>query len=342
MDREFQPIAEWRDVTFELFRDEIFAQHRPAILRGLVAHWPAAQAGLRSPQAFFDYVKRFDGGAQVGVLIAPPALKGRFFYTEDMRRANFERRVEVFAAAMGRLLQTLNDADPPAVYIESVPLSHCLPDFARENVLDLVNPAIGGRIWLGNRVRTQTHYDLQDNIACVVAGRRRFTLFPPDQLPNLYMGPLELTVSGTPCSMVSLEEPDLERYPRFEKALEAAQSAVLEPGDAIYIPYSWWHHVQSLEPFNGLVNYWWNDAPPGMAKLYDSLLHGVLAIRDLPDDQRAAWRVFFDYFVFKTSGEPMAHLPPHVRGALGPLTPEQRSNLMQALLKAVQNAIARS
>jgi Cupin-like domain len=175
----------------------------------------------------------------------------------------------------------------------------------------------------------------------VVAGRRRFTLFPPDQLPNLYMGPLEFTLSGTPCSMVSLEEPDLVRYPRFEKALKAAQSAVLEPGDAIFIPYSWWHHVESLEPFNALVNYWWNDAPRDMGKIYDCLLHGILAIRDLPDDQRAAWRVVFDYFVFKTSGEPMEHLPAHARGALGPMAPDQRAHMRQVLLNAMQNTIAR-
>ena len=341
MTRQFPAIAEWHDVTFERFRDEIFPRSRPAVLRGLVAQWPAAQAGMQSPQAFSDYLKRFDRGAQVGILIAPPALEGRFFYSDDMRGYNFERRIEPFAAAMGRLLGTVSQADPPAVYIESAPIAHCLPEFSRDNVLGLIRPAPGARIWMGNRMRTQTHYDLKDNIACVVAGRRRFTLFPPDQLPNMYMGPLEFTLSGTPCSMVSLEEPDLVRYPRFEKALEAAQSAVLEPGDAIFIPYFWWHHVQSLEPFNALVNYWWNEASGDMGKIYDCLLHGILAIRELPAEQRAAWRAVFDYFVFKTSGEPMEHLPPHARGALGPMSPEQRAQMRQVLLHSLQSIIAR-
>jgi Cupin-like domain len=341
MTREFQKIPEWHDVTFEVFRDEIFPNSRPAILRGLIERWPATQAAMNSPRAFCDYVKRFDRGAQVGILTASPTLKGRFFYKDDMRGFNFERRQDVFAAAIARLLDTLDDTDPSAIYIESAAIADCLPGFAQENVINLVNPSVGARIWIGNRVRTQTHYDLKDNIACVVAGRRRFTLFPPDQLPNLYMGPLEFTLSGTPCSMASMEEPAPLRYPRFEKALEVAQSAELGPGDAIFIPYFWWHHVESLEPFNVLVNYWWNDAPRDMGRLYDCLLHGILAIRDLPANQRLAWRAVFDYFVFKTSGEPMEHLPANARGALGPMTPDQRAYMKQVLLNSLQSTVTR-
>jgi hypothetical protein len=33
----------------------------------------------------------------------------------------------------------------------------------------------------------------------------------------------------------------------------------LEPGDALHIPSMWYHHVEGLEPFNMLVNYWWRE-----------------------------------------------------------------------------------
>ena len=33
------------------------------------------------------------------------------------------------------------------------------------------------------------------------------------------------------------------------------------PGDAIYIPPLWWHHVESLGQFNVLVNYWYRTGP---------------------------------------------------------------------------------
>jgi hypothetical protein len=213
-----------------------------------------------------------------------------------------------------------------------------LPEFARENSLLLLDTLVVPRIWIGNAVTVATHYDLSDNIACVVGGRRRFTLFPPEQIRNLYVGPLHFTLAGQPVSMVSLDEPDFERYPLFREALLSAQTAVLEPGDAVYIPYFWWHHVQSLEPFNVLVNYWWNEAEPRFGLPYDALLHGFLTIRHLPEHQRAAWREVFDHYVFQTGGDPVAHLPPQSRGTLGAMTPELAIQIRQALLRRLNRS----
>ena len=334
-------IREYRNVTADLFRGEILARGQPAVMRGLVKDWPAVRAGAGPVQGFCDYVKRFDSGKPVGLLAAPADIDGRFFYRPDMRGFNFERRKESLGAALGELMAGLTAQDPPATYIESALIADCVPGFAGENALDMIAPSAVARIWIGNRLRTQTHYDLYDNVACVLAGRRRFTVFPPDQIENLYMGPFEFTLSGTPVSMVSLEEPDFDRFPRFAQALEAASAAELEPGDAIYVPYFWWHHVQSLDRFNALVSYWWNDTPSQMGSLYNCLLHNVLAIRDLPENQRMAWRAVFDYFVFKTAGEPMAHLPDHARGALGPMTEEQRRTMKKVLLHGLQQVVGR-
>ena len=87
-------------------------------------------------------------------------------------------------------------------------------------------------LWIGNRTRTAAHFDLPQNIACVISGRRRFTVFPIGQLPNLYVGPLDFTPAGQAISLVDFHAPDFERYPRFREALRHAQVAELEPGDA--------------------------------------------------------------------------------------------------------------
>ncbi|HVZ17631.1 MAG TPA: cupin-like domain-containing protein, partial [Terriglobales bacterium] len=171
------------------------------------------------------------------------------------------------------------------------------------------------------------------NIACAVAGRRRFTLFPPDQLSNLYIGPFEHTLAGPPVSMVRLEDPDFERYPRFREALSHAVVADLDPGDALYIPYCWWHHVRSLEPFNVLVNYWWNDADLSLGEPYDCLLHGMITLRDMPPSQRTVWKAMFEHYIFGTNGSPVAHLPPEDQGAAGPMTTALRAQMKQQLLQ---------
>ena len=335
MTHSFAAIREWRNVDVGIFRNQIVARNQPAVLRGLVSRWPAVAAGLDSPRALVDYLKEFDRGQPVGTLLANPAVKGNFFYDESLRGLNFERRLQQISTSLDQLLAHLDDPDPPGIAIQSAPIPENLPGFAARHVVELLASSVVPRIWIGNGVTVRTHFDQVDNLACVVGGRRRFVLFAPEQLPNLYVGPFEFTPAGTPVSMVSVEQPDLVRYPRFEHALAAAQVAELGPGDAIYIPYYWWHHVQSLEKFNVLVNYWWNDTSPEIGMPFDVLLHGLLTLRELPPTQRAVWRAVFDHYVFQTDGDPAAHLAPEQRGILGPITPEQRAQIRAALVRAL-------
>jgi len=323
-------VPEWHNVDAQTFRERIFPGNRPAVLRGLVAGWPAVAEGRKSPQATADYLLGLEQGGPLPLITADPAIKGRLFYREDMRSANFDRRPAPLATGLQTLLAHLTDPDPPAVFMESAPLPDCLPTFAGLHRLDLLDASIVPRIWIGNRVTVQTHYDFYSNIGCVVAGRRRFTLFPPEQLPNLYPGPMDVTLAGVPVSMVRLEEPDYVRYPRFRLALEHAQVVELEPGDALFIPYAWWHRVESLTAFNILVNYWWNDNKFPLSPL-DSLLHAIFALRDLPIEQRAVWRNLFDYYVFQMSGDPLGHLAPEARGLMG-ARGEQALQRVRALL----------
>src|SRR5258706_53930 len=161
--------------------------------------------------------------------------------------------------------------------------------------------------------------------ACVVAGRRRFTLFPPDQIANLYVGPLDYAPTGTPVSLVTVGDPDLARFPRFRQALAAAQVAELDPGDAIYIPTLWWHHVESLSKHNMLVNYWWKgspDAPSTADSALDCLLHCLLNFNHAAPEHRQAWRALFGQFVFNATQDPVAHIPGHKRGVLGEISPD--------------------
>jgi hypothetical protein len=158
----------------------------------------------------------------------------------------------------------------------------------------------------------------------VVAGRRRFTLFPPEAIGDLYIGPIGYAPTGTPISLVDFDHPDEARFPRLRRALEAARSAELEPGDAIYIPPLWWHHVRSLEDLNVLVNYWWKDraAPGATDSALDALLLAMLNLRSLPAAQRRAWAAIFEHYVFGAGESTASHIPAAKRGVLGEMTPE--------------------
>ena len=329
-----RPIREYEGVDRRRFQEEIRPAGQPAILRGLAADWPAVRAARQSDEALIDYLRQRRVERPVKVLVGEPEIAGRFFYRPDMRGFNFTRGNSPLDPFLDRLLRDRSTPEPYAIAVQSEEIPLLFPGFETENAIDLIPPNVVPRAWIGNRIRVATHYDLMENIGCVVAGRRRFTVYPPDQISNLYPGPLELTPAGTPVSMVDQDNPDLDLHPRFAEAAATAQSALLEPGDAIYLPFHWWHAVDSLEPVNLFVNYWWNDSNPLAGSPYDALMYALFALKPLPPEQRAVWRKVFDHYIFCSTGDPGEHLPPAARGVLGPSTPDLLGR-MRATLKQI-------
>ncbi len=131
--------------------------------------------------------------------------------------------------------------------------------------------------------------------------------------------------------MVDFRQPDFERHPRFREAIAAGQVAELEPGDVLFYPALWWHHVEALEPFNILINYWWNTSPAFMDTPQNTLLHGLLSLRDRPQAEKDAWREVFDYYIFGPAETAGAHLPEAARGNLGPMD-DMKARRLRAML----------
>jgi hypothetical protein len=289
-------------VDARTFREEVATRCEPAVLRGVVSDWPAVRAALESPAIFCDYLARRDTGKPVDTLRMPPSAKGRIFYNQALTGFNYDHEKVPLTQVLERIAKYAGMRKPPTIAAQSALLADCAPAFAAENVLPLLSPTIKPRIWLGSNVVTPAHFDESSNVACVVAGRRRFTLLPPEQVANLYIGPLHFAPTGTPISLVSFREPDFERFPRFREAQAHSRVADLGPGDAIYIPPLWWHHVESLEPLNALVNYWWMgkpDAPADAPSAFGALRQSVKAFEHASPEQRAAWDALFGHFVFR-------------------------------------------
>jgi hypothetical protein len=328
-------IEELPAVTAAEFAANIQGRARPVILRGQLSDWPAVRLARESPRALFESLAGLDDGQPVSTMFAPPEIRGRFFYTPGVDGVNFERRPQRLGDSIAQLLAAAGSASPPTIYVGALPLQGSRAAFARDNRLDLLPPTVVPRLWLGNAATVQTHLDMSENLAGVVCGTRRFTLFPPQQIENLYVGPLDFTLAGQPVSMVRLDEPDFGRFPRFREALEAAVVGDLEPGDALYIPYMWWHHVHMTGPLNVLVNYWWARGTAWTGSPFDCLVHGIAALRALPEPERAAWRAVFNHFIFDAV-DGAAHIPPAQRGILSPLSPEIAEKVRMWLLQSLQ------
>jgi Cupin-like domain len=304
----------------------------PLVLRGLVAHWPMVAAASESTEAASRYLLGFYQDATVGAMLGAPEIEGRFFYNEDLTGFNFKPVKIRLDAVLTEIARHAQNARPPSLYVGSTSIDTALPGFRAQNDLDFGARNPLASIWIGNRSRVAAHHDLPDNLACVVAGHRRFTLFPPEQLENLYVGPLDLTPAGQAISLVDFARPDFTRYPRFAAALEAARVAELGPGDALFIPSMWWHHIESLDSLNVLVNYWWRQSPAYMDSPIAALMLALMTVRDLPPAQRAAWENMFRHYVFDADGETVAHIPEGSRRSLGAVTDESVRELRARLL----------
>jgi hypothetical protein len=316
--------------------DELMEVGRPAILKGVAREWPLVRAGLESSDRAMAYLASFYSGRPVLCFTGGPEIRGRYGYDEEVAGFNFKSHRAPLPECFARLRAALNDPQAPSYYIGSTDLDLYLPGLRAENGLVLNHPMFARNapivsIWLGNRTVALAHYDMSNNIACCMVGRRRFTLFPPEQIHNLYPGPLEPTPGGQAISMVDFEAPDFDRHPCFREALAAGELAELEPGDVLFYPAMWWHQVEALDGFNAMINYWWNTSPAFMDTPQNTLLHALLSLRDRPETEKRAWRELFDYYVFGPAGRAGAHLPEHARGNLGPMD-EMKARRLRAYL----------
>ncbi|MDV6330345.1 cupin-like domain-containing protein [Asticcacaulis sp. 201] len=297
------------------FDAEIRTAGQPVILKGIAANWPAVQAARESPRVLGDYLRRFDTGVQINVSVCPKEERGQFFYNDTLTGLNYQTHKRTLTFVVGWCLAMMGQTESESVYLQAQPVDDIAPAMATDLNMPLLDAKIRPRLWIGNTLRTQTHFDYTANIAVHIAGEKVFTLFAPHHTANLYPGPLDRTPAGVPISMASLENPDFDRFPRFAEALADRVVANLSPGDGLFIPPLWWHHVQTTGPLNMLVNYWWNDARPDLVDPIAALNIAALAYKNMPDAQRKAWREMMEFFVFENEGPPMAHLPIAVHGA---------------------------
>lgn len=306
----------------------------PFLVRGLAAHWPLVQAGREGAPAACRYLASLSSGRPVAANIGAEGGDGRLFYNAAMGM-NFrmvQGPLDSFLAAME---QVEADPDAPTIYLASIDMHGFFTGLAQANSLPLGHRKPLESIWIGTPTCIAAHNDVPDNLAVCAVGRRRFTLFPPEQFANLYPGPLENTPAGRPVSMVDLRNPDFEAHPRARVALAEAQVAELDPGDALFIPSLWWHHVEGLAPFNVLVNYWWRDVPAHLGQPELALFHAILSIRDLPAADKARWQDLFDHYVFRNGADVTDHLPTEGRGILAPLTAETAGQIRAHLLRSL-------
>jgi histone arginine demethylase JMJD6 len=241
--------VDYRDnLSYEQFAREYLFANKPVIVTDAMRQWKALS---RWTPEFF----RREFGSMMFNL---PDGKGEFGYKEN----------GVTEYTMMRLIdRILNSTDEdPAPYLRNVVLDEKfpslredvepLPDYLQPNWLpdhylvksvgDILNRGAAIEIYIGGKggAFPVLHYDGAAAHAFLmhIYGRKRFILYPPEQTEYLYPSSEKPNLS----TVNSLDKPDLERFPLFEKAV--ATTFVLEAGELFFIPSGWWHTTKMLTP----------------------------------------------------------------------------------------------
>lgn len=328
-----EPVTVLTGYNAENIDSTILQSKVPLVLKRFCSDWPLVEASKVSDSAVLDYIRSNYARVPITTCITPTQENGRIFYNADMNGFNFSANLESFDTFAKLLMNESRSINPRGVYMPSTDVTKWFPGLDNKNRagLDYLDPI--KLLWIGNKTKVAAHYDFTSNLACCVAGRRRFTLFSPEQIVNLYPGPLEFAPGGQEVSLVDFTNPDLCRFPRFAEAMKVAQVAELSAGDALFLPGMWWHHVEGLDAVNILYTHWWRESPAVLGRPSNALLHAAMSLRSLSHEQRTAWRSVFDYYVFNYDAADLQNIPEAARGILSLPVDEEE-------IKKIRNILA--
>lgn len=212
----------------ETFYREHYFVSRPAVLTGLIDHWPALtrwsldyfQAALDDPLVEVQVERESDPEYEIG--------------------ADRHRR----AVRWSWLLRRLREGPSNDFYLTARNTdgnrSILAPLFADVGQIEGYLTPEGvqaGFFWLGPQgTVTPFHHDLTNNLLVQVMGRKRVHLISPWEAPRM-RNHVHCYSTWTPESLAAA--PEAER--------PVMSTLVLEPGDALFIPVGWWHHVEGLD-----------------------------------------------------------------------------------------------
>ena len=220
-----------------LSRDEFFrhyyCRNRPVVLTDVVPRWRAATRW--SPD---DFRERF-GDVEIAVTDGREADDDYDINTPQHTRRvpmrDFVDRVRAIGESNDTYMVANNrnlDVTLRAL-LDDVDQGDAAPDYLDRSKLD-------GCVclWFGpSGTITPLHHDTTNILFCQVMGRKRVRLISP--LEGALLG----STRGV-YNLVDPERPDLGRFPWFSEV--AQHEVTVAPGDALFIPVGWWHHVRSL------------------------------------------------------------------------------------------------
>lgn len=212
-----------------------YAHHRPLLMEGAIDHWPAM---ARWSLAHFEAVLG-DPVIQVQTKRdSSPDYESRSdLHRERIRFAEFAGRLRHTHPTNDFYLTANNNDENRAVFGPLWGDIGELPGILADDARD------GGFLWIGPQgTITPFHHDLTNNLLIQVSGRKKVWLVPSWETPRMRNHLHCFSLHAGPSAIAAL--PPAER--------PAMMECIISPGDALFIPVGWWHHVEGLDMTIGL------------------------------------------------------------------------------------------
>jgi hypothetical protein len=227
------------------FHARFVAPEKPVILTRMIEDWPALRRWTPEYfQARFGHVE----------LDVEQLERGRPGENESYLESMTTRTMTI-----ARYIELCQGRTDGSIYAAQQPLRELLPEAARDirpipYLSRLLCRAAGTSelLWIGSRgCASGLHFDKAHNFNIQLHGRKKWVIFPREQQPLLY---LPSTLKKAHFSPIDFDAPDYERFPRYREATPIEFD--VEPGETLFLPVGWVHHVRTLEFSIGL-NLWW-------------------------------------------------------------------------------------
>jgi hypothetical protein len=221
------------------FFNNYLYKNTPVVITGLVDEWPALH---KWDLAYF--IKNF-GNVEVDII---PLKTGTWDFDLNKGATLSKSKLSdcMLSDDTNSLKERIAIAQPINTFPDSIFIDYKTLDFCASGKF------LRSFLFVSPKgSRTLLHKDLPENLYVQIKGTRKVTLFHPNA--PIYKNSI---FSKLPThSFIDPEFPDYGKYPRFKNA--QPYEVVLHPGETLFIPSFWWHHLSNIES-SIAMNFWWS------------------------------------------------------------------------------------
>ncbi|KAF7994376.1 hypothetical protein HCN44_003848 [Aphidius gifuensis] len=234
-------IKRYKCPSMETFYRDIFVKKVPAVLEDCMKHWKALEL-WKDPKYLINIA---------GIRTVPIEVGSR--YTDEDWSQCLVTFADFIKSHMSKDSKTIGYLAQHQLFeqIPELKEDFSVPDYCTffDEPGEIKMPDINA--WFGPKgTISPNHFDPKNNLLCQVLGTKQIFLYPPEDAENLY--PFEGMISNT--GQADPLNPDYEKFPNFKKA--SGTMCYLGPGEMLFIPPGWWHHIVSLSP-SFSISFWW-------------------------------------------------------------------------------------